>query len=163
MRRSFHHWMHEKLLPVAFVAIADDARRKEIAGGLRQDGWAVVESKTGYHLVETLSGLILGDRPWLHPHLIIADIHSPGCSGITISQGLRDLGWKTPVILLSNRGVTPIHDFAKEQTRVVLDSNVPVSMLRSVAARFRDLERKEERRRASQKPSGSSPRERVYA
>jgi CheY-like chemotaxis protein len=156
--------LQKNLWPVAFVAIQDDERRREVADALRKDGWAVVDSKTGYHLVESLSGFILGDRPWIHPHLVVVDVHSPGCSGITISQGLRDLGWNTPVILLSRQGITPIHNFDEEQTRIILDSNAPVSMIRTVAARYRDMERKEVQRHNETSPTDKSPtREPVYA
>ncbi len=116
MRLQFEDWAEGNLLPVAFVAVQDDSRRNEIAQALRRDGWAVVESKTGYHLVQTMSGLILDGQPWIHPHLVVIDRHSPGCSGHTFSDGLRDLGWSTPVLM----------------------SDTPVGVIRGIAAQCRD-------------------------
>jgi CheY-like chemotaxis protein len=53
------------------------------------------------HLIHAISGLILGDRPWLRPGLIVADAAARGCSGLSIARGLRDLGSRIPVVVVA--------------------------------------------------------------
>jgi DNA-binding response OmpR family regulator len=83
--------------PVAYVAVRDDHRRASIAAALREQGWAVLEARTGFHLVQALSGLILGDTPWLRVGLVVVDDALPGCRGSSIARGLRELGIDVPV------------------------------------------------------------------
>ena len=46
--------------PVAHVAVRDDDRRRTIVDILHGAGWTVSESRTGYHLVESIADAILG-------------------------------------------------------------------------------------------------------
>jgi hypothetical protein len=90
--------------PVAYVALRDQDLRARVVEALRAEGWAVIDSASGYHLVRGISGLILGDRPWIRPGLVVADALSPGCSGLSIARGLRELGLAVPVALVADRG-----------------------------------------------------------
>ena len=87
--------------PVAHVAVSDARLRSRLTEALHRSGWAVIASPTGYHLLQTLSGPLFGDQPWLRPELLVVDAFSPGCSGLTIAHGLRELGWPVPVILIA--------------------------------------------------------------
>ena len=87
--------------PVAHVAVRDQRLRTILADTLHSCGWATIDSPSGYHLLQHLSGPILGEQQWLRPDLIVVDAFSPGCSGLTIARGLRDLGWSTPVVLVA--------------------------------------------------------------
>ena len=87
--------------PVAHIAVEDAACRAAIVDTLQRRGWSVVEQPTGLHLIHAISGLILGDRPWLRPGLIVADAAARGCSGLSIARGLRDLGSRIPVVVVA--------------------------------------------------------------
>lgn len=87
--------------PVAYVAIDDVDLRMRITELLHQLGWAVMAQQSGYHLVESLSGWILGDRPWLRVDLVVVSERLPGCRGTTIVRGLRELGHAAPIVVLA--------------------------------------------------------------
>src|SRR5262245_5312993 len=86
--------------PVAYVALADQALRAVIADTLELLGWAVIQPSTSFHLVEAMSGLILGVEPWERVALVVVDERSPGCRGSSIASGLRQLGIDVPVALV---------------------------------------------------------------
>lgn len=88
--------------PIACVAVRDDALREMVTDALHDAGWAVIHQPTGLHVVETLSGLILGDQPWLRVELVVVEDHVPGCRGRTIERGLRDLGIDVSVVVLDD-------------------------------------------------------------
>lgn len=90
------------LRPIAHVAIRDERRRAAIAGSLRREGWQVLESPTGFHLLEHLSPAILGEAATPMPALLVVDAISPGCSGLTIAAGLREMGHSMPVVLVAS-------------------------------------------------------------
>jgi FixJ family two-component response regulator len=87
--------------PIAHIAVEDAACRAAIIDTLHQRGWSVVEQPTGLHLIHAISGLILGDQPWLRPGMIVADAAARGCSGLSIARGLRDLGSLIPVVVVA--------------------------------------------------------------
>lgn len=62
-------------------------------------GHEVVSLADGYHLTQTLAGAILGEDA-ARPRLIITNPILPGCTGVSLLAGLRELGWDTPVIFL---------------------------------------------------------------
>jgi hypothetical protein len=86
--------------PVAYVALRDESLRRAMTDALGREGWTVIATPTGYHLVESMADFLLGQNAWLRPALVIAEARSPGCSGMTLARGLRDLGWPTPVVLI---------------------------------------------------------------
>ena len=90
-----------KWRPIAHIAVQDAKCRSAIAETLQRLGWSVVEQPTGLHLIHAISGIILGDQPWLRPGLIVADAVGRGCSGASIALGLRDLGLHIPVVLIT--------------------------------------------------------------
>ena len=90
-----------KWRPIAHVTVEDAACRAAIVDTLERRGWSVVEQPTGLHLIHAISGIILGDQPWLRPGLIVADAAARGCSGLSIARGLRDLGSRIPVVVVA--------------------------------------------------------------
>jgi CheY-like chemotaxis protein len=87
--------------PIAHVTVDNVAYRAAIVDTLHRHGWSVVVHPTGLHLIHAISGLILGDQPWLRPGLIVADAAARGCSGLSIARGLRDLGSRIPVVVVA--------------------------------------------------------------
>ena len=87
--------------PIAHVTIEDAGCRAAIIDTLHRRGWSVVEQPTGLHLIHAISGLILGDQPWLRPGMIVADAAARGCSGLSIARGLRELDARIPVVVVA--------------------------------------------------------------
>ena len=90
-----------KRRPIAHITLENAASRTAIINVLVRRGWSVVEHPTGLHLIHAISGIILGDQPWLDPGLIVADAAARGCSGLSIASGLRDLGSRIPVVVVA--------------------------------------------------------------
>ena len=97
----------------AYVAVRDQLRRAAIAGDLRDHGWHVVEHATTLHLLAELADCILGLRP-AQPAvgLIVTEDPAPGCRGMTIAEGLRDLGVDIPVVVVAGAAAQPV-DFER--------------------------------------------------
>ena len=87
--------------PVAYVSMQDRAARQQIVNVLERAGWAVIPQPSGFHLIQSIAGVIDGHRPWLRPGLIVVDARSRGCAGTTIAAGLRDLGITIPIVLIA--------------------------------------------------------------
>jgi len=93
----------ERWRPIAYTAIANRLQAKRIVEALQRQGYLVLEHATGFHLVASLADVIegAGRNTLVWPHLIVADVRSPGCSGASIANGLRDLGIEIPIILIA--------------------------------------------------------------
>lgn len=135
----------DQVHPIAYVTMQDSAARARIMNVLERAGWAVVSTPTGFHLIEAISELIDGDRPWLRPGLIIVDARSRGCSGLTIATGLRDLGIGIPIVLVAAPGeALPV---PRDATVGVVDAASAAAMVealigkRTPAVRLRDASR----------------------
>lgn len=87
--------------PVAYVALQNKAARAEIVATLERSGWVAIPQPTGFHLIQAIAGVIEGHQGWLRPSMIVIDVRSPGCSGVTIAAGLRDLGLTIPIVLVA--------------------------------------------------------------
>ena len=73
--------------PTAQISVNDPRCRAAIVETLHDLGWSVVEQPTGLHLIQEMSGLILGDQQSLSPGLIVADAaargqHQLGAQGV---------------------------------------------------------------------------------
>lgn len=86
----------------ALVGVAEARPRREIGAMLSRLGFTVSSEADGFRLIERIADAILG-KPVERPALIIADAVLPGCTGLSLLGGLRELGWQTPVILLGPR------------------------------------------------------------
>jgi CheY-like chemotaxis protein len=125
--------------PVAYVAVLDVARRRRISEALRGDGWVVIDLPSGYHLVEDIADVLLGEHACLRPpDLVVVDAASPGCSGITIARGMRDLGWSVPVVLLrSAEPRDPLDPRPVDGALAILSPDASLDDLLDVARRQR--------------------------
>jgi CheY-like chemotaxis protein len=93
--------------PLALISVGDPDARSSIAEALARLGWTVIEHASGFHLVRALSELIIDGSAAAHPELVVVDAISPGCSGLTIAGGLRDLGIDIRVMLVTARARPP--------------------------------------------------------
>lgn len=85
----------------AIVAIGVQTDRSRLASLLRADGFEVAAVCDGFQLIDQIADAILGREGSRRPDLIISDAVLPGCTGLSLLAGVRDLGWSTPVILLT--------------------------------------------------------------
>lgn len=90
--------------PVAYVTMHDAAARADIVATLERAGWLVIPQPTGVHLLQAIADVIDGQYTWLDPMLIVIDAYARGCAGTTIAAGLRDLGIKIPIVLITQPG-----------------------------------------------------------
>ena len=86
--------------PVAHVAIANNYDAHRITEILQRQGYQVFEHADGVELVGALADHI-EQRQGRPPDLIVADVRTRGCSGMTVAAGLHELGVTTPVILIA--------------------------------------------------------------
>ncbi|MBA2540095.1 MAG: response regulator [Deltaproteobacteria bacterium] len=141
----------ERWRPIAYTAIADRGQAKRIVDALHRQGYLVLEHATGFHLVASLADVIEGGRSSLvWPQLIVADVRSPGRSGASIANGLRDLGIEIPIILISGE-----HDLVPPRDQMfVVEAEAAVSRVPELAQhwspiRLLDRPREPERMLAS--------------
>ena len=87
--------------PTILVAIADEQRRSNVNAAVSNLDCEVVTVADGYHLIQLIADAILDDTERPRPTLIIADSILPGCTGLSVLAGIRELGWNTPVVLLT--------------------------------------------------------------
>src|SRR4051794_28105361 len=90
--------------PVAYVTLQDPDVHRRIVAALECAGWAVVAQPSGFHLVQSIAGVIEGVPSWMRPHLIVVDAYARGCAGTTIASGLRELGIAIPIVLVAAPG-----------------------------------------------------------
>jgi CheY-like chemotaxis protein len=114
--------------PVVYIAVEDSAYRTAIVDALHRQGAAVIEYRTGFHLLGALADLIEGAQPPLKPGLLVVDAVSPGCSGITIAAGLRDLDVDIPVVIVARPGDPVVDDSDDRLIRVVSASHAASSI-----------------------------------
>src|ERR1043165_2373217 len=93
--------------PVAYVTMQDAEAREAIVGNLERAGWLVIPQPTGFHLLQAIADVIEGKYTWLDPTLIVIDAYARGCAGTTIAAGLRDLGIRVPIVLITTPDQVP--------------------------------------------------------
>lgn len=117
------------------VGMTNAARRAALTRGLRDAGHRVIVAQDGYHLVRLMSEALLDENDATErPDLIIADVTMPGCSGMTILDGIRQLEWETPVFLIVdfNQPEVAAMAFARGADRV-FDKPIDVDDVRAAA------------------------------
>jgi FixJ family two-component response regulator len=124
-------WTVEARQPVAYVTMQDIGARAEIVDTLERAGWRVFQQPTGVHLLQAIADVIEGKCTWLDPTLIVIDAFARGCSGTTIAAGLRELGIKIPIVLIT----TPGHQvpITTDETLRIVDSRAAASAVAELA------------------------------
>jgi len=86
------------------LAEDDEDTRVMIATALRQDGYEVIEARSGAELLDYVGASVLfadGSPP---PDCIVSDIRMPGFTGTGVLAGLRDTGCDTPFVIITAFG-----------------------------------------------------------
>lgn len=117
--------------PVAYVSMQDHAARAQIVSVLERARWAVIPQPTGFHLLQAIADVIDEKYTWLDPMLIVIDAYARGCAGTTIAAGLRELGIKIPIVLITRPGQrVPI---TTDEALRIVDSNDAASAVAELA------------------------------
>lgn len=86
------------------LAEDDEDTRRMIATALRQDGYEVIEAKSGVELLDYVGASVLFEDGSPPPDCIVSDIRMPGFTGTGVLAGLRDTGCDTPFIIITAFG-----------------------------------------------------------
>ena len=86
--------------PRVFLAVVDPSKRLRLTGALERIGCDVVATHSGYHLLERIADALLDDGA-SRADALVFDAILPGCTGLSLLEGLRDLQWDVPIILLN--------------------------------------------------------------
>jgi two-component system, response regulator, stage 0 sporulation protein F len=98
----------QPVVPLRLVLAEDDDQiREPLSQILALDGFEVTAVPDGEMLVDHLSRCDAFER---RPDVIVTDHRMPGYSGVEVLEGLRDAGWRIPVIVVTAYGpeVTPL-------------------------------------------------------
>src|SRR5580698_2639777 len=119
---------------VGLIAVRDRDCRSNITKSLRRLGWTVVEHASGLHVVQALSDVIIGDAIGPRPDLIVVDAISPGCSGVTIAAGFRDLGLEIPMVLIAPSEASDVTPDAYARSVILVEPAAAATALVRIAA-----------------------------
>ena len=133
MRRSPQASAERPRTQLGFIAVRDRDCCSHITETLRHAGWRLVAFASGYHIVEALAEVITGDVIGLRPDLIVVDAISPGCSGMTIAAGFRDLGIEIPMILIAPSKASDVASGECVGGAIVVDPALASSALVTIA------------------------------
>ncbi len=121
--------------PCVLIAEDDDDIRTLLATTLRGDGYYVIEAHDGQEVLERIAPMLFDEAEG--PDAIITDVRMPGVSGMTLLAGLRAIGWKTPIIVITAHDI----DASRSEARylgadVVFGKPFDVDELRATLTRL---------------------------
>jgi CheY-like chemotaxis protein len=91
--------------PLRILLAEDDYELRDALHALLEtDGYVVHTVPHGAAMLDFLASWILNQERAPPVDLIITDVRMPGLSGLSILEGLRANGWRTPVIVISAFG-----------------------------------------------------------
>jgi DNA-binding response OmpR family regulator len=108
----------------ARVLIAEDDQefRRLLARTLRGEGYEVVETASGVDFLDAFADAVLKDADLDSVcDLIVTDVRMPGFSGLSILDGLRNLGCATPAIIVTAFGDDTTREAARSVGALVMD------------------------------------------
>lgn len=83
----------------------DDTRTLEVLVELfEQSGYDVRTAEDGSALLSRLEPMLLSEPGHWPPDLIVTDVRMPGLDALNIVEELREVGWKTPIIVVTGYG-----------------------------------------------------------
>lgn len=91
-------------LPRILVAEDDPETRRALEEIFEQSGFDVRAVEDGSALLDRLEPMLLSEPGHWPPDLIMTDVRMPGLDALNIVEELRDVGWETPVIVITGYG-----------------------------------------------------------
>jgi len=95
------------------LAEDDEDTRRMLATALRQDGYEVIEAKSGAELLDYVGSSVLFEDGLPPADIIISDIRMPGFTGTGILAGLRDVQCDTPFVIITAFGTEETREEAR--------------------------------------------------
>jgi DNA-binding response OmpR family regulator len=140
-----------------FLAEDDAQMRRLVADALRRDRHFVLEAPDGDVLLKHMRHAFQDDLPDTKDSLIVADVHMPRRGGLDLIQGLRELEWCPPCILITGFGDQRLHAEARRLgTLAVFDKPFDLDDLRATVNRLADGDGIEQPNRTSWSSASSS-------
>jgi len=123
---------------VARVLLAedDDDAREALSIALRGLGAVVEAVADGGRLLVAIGSYYRNGNMWAAPHLIVADVLMPVCSGLSVFEALRAAHWTTPVILISARDVPSVRRSAARHGATFMPKPLDLDALLQTAGRL---------------------------
>ncbi len=113
--------------PYVLVADDDDDIRALVVAALRCDGYDVVEARDGGAVLDSLR------RGGRVPDAIVTDVRMPVMNGLALLHGLRQEGWRTPVVVMTADGAEQVRDRATRLgANATLSKPFDVDVLRTI-------------------------------
>ncbi len=117
------------------LAEDDDELRWSLTKLLEAEGFHVTALSSGTEVLEHLGGKMLFDENFSPPDVIVSDVRMPGVSGLSVLEGVRQRGWKTPVVLITAFGDEDVRAKAMRLDATVLSKPIDLDRLQLVLAR----------------------------
>ncbi len=117
------------------LAEDDDELRWSLTKLLEADGYLVTAVASGTEVLEHLGGKMLFDEAFTPPDVIVSDVRMPGVSGLSVLEGVRQRGWKTPVVLITAFGDEDVRAKAARLDATVLSKPIDLDRLQIVLSR----------------------------
>jgi DNA-binding NtrC family response regulator len=115
------------------VADDDDAMRALCAAQLREDGYEVVEARSGSELVRAIHRF---EHVGVRLDLILTDVRMPGFDGLEVLEYLKYARLSVPVIVMTAFGDARVHREAEDLDAVlVLDKPFDLDEMSAHVAR----------------------------
>ena len=95
----------EERRPIRVLLAEDDHDvRIGLTRLLQFSGYEVRAVSNGADLLDVLTSWILSDQVDPPADIIVTDVRMPGFNGLNLVEGLRESGWKQPIIIISAFG-----------------------------------------------------------
>ena len=91
-------------LPRLLIAEDDTQTREALVELFERSGYDVRAVEDGSSLLYRLEPMLLSEPGHWPPDLIMTDVRMPGLDAVNIIEELRDVGWQTPVIVITGFG-----------------------------------------------------------
>lgn len=88
-------------LPRVLVAEDDRDLRNSLHAVFQRSGYDVRTVADGSALLERLGPMLLSEPGHWSPDVILTDIKMPGVDALSVIEELREVGWKTPAVVLT--------------------------------------------------------------
>ena len=96
--------LHTQAQPQILVADDNDSTKWALEQLLESSGYEVIAVSDGSELLYELEPVILEEADSRPPDLIITDVRMPGINVFNIVEQLREIGFDTPVIIVTGYG-----------------------------------------------------------
>jgi DNA-binding response OmpR family regulator len=124
-------------LRVGRLMLAEDNQemRSLLASTLRNDGYEVIEARTGVELLDQIQFARQGEKP---VDIVVADVRMPGLTGLEVLRRLQREEFTAPVILITAFGDEETHRTALDLgAAAVLDKPFDLDDLSNVVLYFK--------------------------